>query len=62
MFACGNPKRFAVSFRCKTQTNKILTMNPAHVLEQIRKFKDNLEALKAPIDPEEPVNDQQVEY
>lgn len=38
-------------------------MNPAHILEQIRKFEENLEALKAPIDPEEePVNEQQVEY
>lgn len=38
-------------------------MNPALVLEQLKKFKDNLESLKVPIDPdEEPVNDQQVEF
>lgn len=38
-------------------------MNPALVLEQIQKFKENLEALKAPIDPdEEPINEQQVEF
>ena len=38
-------------------------MNPAFVLEQIKKFKEDLESLIVPIDPDdEPVNDQQVEF
>lgn len=38
-------------------------MNPALILQQVRKLNEALEALKAPIDPdEEPVNEQQVEF
>jgi hypothetical protein len=37
-------------------------MNPAFVLQQIKRFKEDLESLKAPIDPDEDVSDQNYEF
>ena len=37
-------------------------MNPAFVLKQIKKFKEDLESLKAPIDPDDDVSDQDYEF
>jgi hypothetical protein len=33
-------------------------MNPALVLQQIKKLNEDLESLKAPIDPDEDIGDQ----
>ena len=37
-------------------------MNPAFVLQQIKKFKEDLESLKAPIDPENLEDAQDQDY
>ena len=37
-------------------------MNPALVLQQIKKLNEDLESLKAPIDPDEDVSDQDYEW
>ena len=37
-------------------------MNPAFVLQQIKKFNDELESLKAPIDPDDDVSDQDYQF
>lgn len=37
-------------------------MNPAFILQQIRKLDEDLESLKAPIDPDDDVGDQDYEW
>ena len=37
-------------------------MNPALVLQQIKKLNEDLESLKAPIDPDEDVSDQDYQF
>jgi hypothetical protein len=37
-------------------------MNPAFVLQQLKKLKEDLESLKAPIDPDEDISDQNYEF
>lgn len=37
-------------------------MNPAFVLQQVRKLDEDLESLKAPIDPDEEICDQDYEF
>lgn len=37
-------------------------MNPAIVLQQIKQFKENLESLKVPIDPDDDVSDQDYQF
>ena len=37
-------------------------MNPAFILQQIKKFNEDLESLKAPIDPDEDISDQAYQF
>jgi hypothetical protein len=37
-------------------------MNPAFVLQQVRKLDEDLESLKAPIDPDDDCQDQDYEF
>ena len=48
--------------RSQFRTFNFLIMNPAFVLQQIKKLDEDLESLKAPIDPDDDCQDQDYEF